>query len=144
MDKKCTEFIDKLKSLAPANDDYSLADTLYELTDGIEDAEESESTIPYIFEFFEKFPNAEHGDPGALVHFLEKFDPQYVDFLVASLKRKPTKHTLWMLNRILTSDISAKDRLEYLELLKESQTHPEADEIAKLEAEDFYQYQIEE
>ena len=64
----------------------------------------------------ERNPLIRFGSPGAIVHFLETFYKKgYEEELVDSIKRKPTVHTIWMLNRI----INGTDNKEYyLSLLK--------------------------
>lgn len=83
------------------------------------------------------------GSPGPLVHLIEKFYPNYVDELEASIVRKPTSHTLWMLNRILNSNLSENERASFLELLLQAQTNEIADQNAREEAKHYYEYQLE-
>lgn len=56
------------------------------------------------------------GVPGAMVHFIEGFSPQYEPFLVDSIRRCPSMHTLWMLNRCINAE-HHKD--EYMGILAE-------------------------
>lgn len=67
-------------------------------------------------EMMERHPLAEFGMPGAMVHFIEQFDPEYEDLLVESLKRRPALHTVWMLNRCMNGN---SRRETYRSLLKE-------------------------
>ena len=54
------------------------------------------------YKLLENNPDIDFGNPGPLVHFLEIFYKKgYEKKLVESLKRQPTKHTVWMLNRII-------------------------------------------
>ena len=142
MDLNCTEFIQALGNLQPADDDCSLESTLYDLVETIEKSEDPTPVFPYIFKFIEKYPEAEFGSPGALVHFAEQY-PVYEQFLFESLRIKPTYLTLWMLNRILNAEPEGSRRDELMALLKNSITHPEAGSLAKSEADDFYQFQNE-
>lgn len=49
----------------------------------------------------ERHPLSDFGMPGAIVHYVEKFYKKgYEDLLIASVIRRPTVHTVWMLNRI--------------------------------------------
>ena len=65
----------------------------------------------------ERHPLTDFGRPGPIVHFVERFYKKgYEEELLLSLKRMPTLHTVWMLNRL----INGTDQAEvYLGLLKE-------------------------
>ena len=71
----------------------------------------------------ERHPLTDFGSPGPIVHFVERFYKKgYEEELLLSLKRMPTLHTVWMLNRI----INGTDQAEvYLDILKGiSEMHP--------------------
>ena len=140
MNKELKHFVSELSRLEPAHDDFSLEQTLYELVDTIE-GEDASPVFDQIFAFFERFPNAQHGSPGPLVHLVERSLPAYLGELVLSIQRRPAPHTLWMLNRVLNSEIPAAQRAEFMALLEASTRHPLADEIARQEATEFLRYQ---
>jgi hypothetical protein len=72
-----------------------------------------------LLKLLEKYPDADFGAPGPVVHFVERFFKKgYEALLVASLKRKPTAHTLWMLNRIING-VQGKQKKEYVALMQE-------------------------
>lgn len=49
----------------------------------------------------ERHPLSDFGIPGAIVHYVERFyENGYEDLLAASIARRPTLHTVWMVNRI--------------------------------------------
>jgi hypothetical protein len=49
----------------------------------------------------EDHPRLDFGSPGALVHYAERFlGCGYEELLLASVARRPTGHTIWMLNRL--------------------------------------------
>lgn len=51
--------------------------------------------------FMERHPLNDFGMPGAIVHYVEQFYKSgYEDLLIASVTRRPTLHTVWMINRI--------------------------------------------
>lgn len=59
------------------------------------------SAIEPLLLFMERHPLSDFGMPGAIVHYVEKFYKKgYEDLLIASVIRRPTVHTVWMLNRI--------------------------------------------
>jgi hypothetical protein len=141
MNAKLEKFLSDLRRLEPADGDFLLEQKLYELVDTLEGVEDASPAFRHIFEFFERFPNAEHGSPGPLVHLVELFGPAYFADLVHSLGNRPTPHTLWMLNRILNSKLSAPQRAKFMALLEASTRHPLADAIAREQASGFLQHQ---
>ncbi|MBD5453041.1 MAG: hypothetical protein HDR30_01770 [Lachnospiraceae bacterium] len=59
------------------------------------------STVEPLLLFMERHPLFDFGMPGAIVHYVEQFYKKgYEDLLVASVIRRPTMHTVWMINRI--------------------------------------------
>lgn len=89
----------------------------------------------------EKNPNTDFGMPGPVVHFIEKFnETEYVDILIASLKRNPTNHTLWMLNRII-NDSSSTNRTFYVQILYEISQREDVNLNTRKLAQEFYNYQ---
>lgn len=58
-----------------------------------------------LLKLMERHPLEDFGMPGAIVHFVERFYKNgYEQLLVDSIKRRPTLHTVWMLNRILNAN----------------------------------------
>mgnify|MGYP005753145741 FL=1 len=54
-----------------------------------------------LLQFIERHPLSDFGMPGSIVHFVEKFYKKgYEQLLIASVKRRPAMHTVWMLNRV--------------------------------------------
>jgi len=141
MDPKSELFVQKLLALAPTGDEVELEETLYRLVGLLDDAENAFETIPTIFDFIERYPEADLGAPGPLVHFIERFYPAYLGGLFASIERKPTVLTVWMLNRILIAKISPEPRARILSLLHSAATHPAADPAARESAAHFIQFQ---
>ena len=74
-------------------------------------------SVQPLLQLMERHSLTYFGSPGEIVHFVEKFYKKgYEEKLIASLKRMPTVHTIWMLNRI----INGADNSEYyLDLLKQ-------------------------
>lgn len=69
-----------------------------------------------LLKLMERHPLVDFGVPGAIVHFVERFYKKgYEELLVESIKRKPTMHTVWMLNRIINGCNNPKD---YIEIMK--------------------------
>lgn len=72
--------------------------------------EMDDALIEPLFRLLERYPHFNFGNPGRIVHYLEKFDNNtYAPFLYASIRRVPTEYNIWMLNRFLNSlDTSEK------------------------------------
>jgi hypothetical protein len=71
-------------------------------------------TVEAVLRFMEQYPTVDFGMPGPLVHFVERFRGNgYEEELSESVRRKPTLHTVWMLNRLIngTNDPGERRRL---------------------------------
>jgi hypothetical protein len=80
---------------------------------------DDEKIISSLFKVFENNSNFYFGNPGNLVRIVEKFykSENYKTELYKSVKRKPTEHNLWMLNRLLNS-FDDEQKEEGINLLK--------------------------
>lgn len=59
------------------------------------------SAVEPLLLFMERHPLSNFGIPGAIVHYIEQFYKKgYEDLLITSVIRRPTLHTVWMINRI--------------------------------------------
>lgn len=68
-----------------------------------------------LLQLMERHPLDDFGMPGAIVHFVERFYKKgYEELLVKSINRKPTMHTVWMLNRIINGSENIKDYIELM------------------------------
>ena len=140
MSPKCTEFVERLSALNPSPDDYTLEGALYELCELLKGETDSTEVVPHIFRFIEAPPSCDLGSPGPLVHFIESCQGYQAE-LIASVQRKPTPITAWMVNRVLNSNLSAERRVFFLSLLKSIVTNPEASGTTKGEAGGFLEFQ---
>lgn len=96
-----------------------------------------EIVIP-LLQIMERHPLDDFGMPGAMVHFIETFDPDYEINLVESLKRRPAQHTVWMLNRCLNGN-SRKN--EYINLLEEIANRNDVEKEIRNSAQEFLDFQ---
>ncbi|MEL4106275.1 hypothetical protein AAFA46_05460 [Oscillospiraceae bacterium WX1] len=109
MDGRFNELINNLNN-AVLNDDF--IDVSEDVTEELEERSDAFEAVEPILRLMENNPNVDFGKPGALVHYVEKFYRNgYEEKLVESLERKPIKHTVWMLNRIING--SQGDRRDY-------------------------------
>jgi hypothetical protein len=134
MSPKCELFVKRLQELQPAANDPYLVTTLYDLCDLLREEPYPSEVIPYIFRFFERYPEADFGSPGPLVHFLEA-QREYQGALIASIRRRPMLNTVLMVNRILNSKLSMERREFFLDLLLSVLTNPQSDECVNEVAE---------
>ena len=94
-----------------------------------------------LFMFMENNPNIDYGMPGPIVHFMESYYKKgYEDELLKSVKRKPTQHTVWMLNRIL-NDANLIGREKYIGVMEESIKRTDVDLETKKEIKGFLEFQ---
>jgi hypothetical protein len=97
----------------------------------------------HAFQFFEDHCDADLGTPGPLVHFLERFYPQYVNDLCGSVGRRPTTYTIWMLNRILNGDVPRETRERLSGLLRAVVEYDSTDDIMREQSQRFLDHQSE-
>lgn len=82
-----------------------------------------------LLELMERHPMDDFGMPGAIVHFVERFYKNgYEELLIESVKRRPTMHTVWMLNRVMNG---SENKNDYLEIMKEVTERSDIEEAIK-------------
>lgn len=116
-------------------------DKLRVLTEELLAQPHPEQGIPALFAIMERMPVTEMGAPGPLVHALERMRGHYEGQLDESVKRRPAKLSVWMINRILNGTRDSGQRQVYLDLLRIAAEHPSAPESVKSDARHFVQYQ---
>ena len=126
------DVITELDVFVPA-DEVENVGYLYEVLDRLTPLapELRAPVIPAIFRLIERHPEAELGSPGPLVHMLESI-PGYEPFLRDSVLRQPVDLSIWMVNRILNSEISTSARSNWIAVLEAVLEHP----LASREAQD--------
>ena len=102
---------------------------------------EPRQAVPLLFDWFEAHAGQDVGSPGAVVHFIEeKLD--FFPLLLASLARKPTGITVWMVNRIANAATNAPEIQPWIDVLQAALVHPLADEECRDDAQHFLQRQL--
>lgn len=82
--------------------------------------ETDDTLIEPLFRLLERHPHFDFGNPGRIVHYLEKFDNNtYAPLLYASIRRVPTEYNIWMLNRFLNS-LDTSEKSEGIVILEET------------------------
>jgi hypothetical protein len=82
-----------LNSFEPSRDDIDNLHRLYRLFEGFRSLPDRERVAPAMFNLLERFPDAEFGSPGPLVHELEAI-PGYLPLLRGSVRPADTPHRL--------------------------------------------------
>ena len=131
-----SQFEDRLNLIVPSEDALHI-DALEALVDEAGDVRNHPQTASAIFGYLERYPGEDLGNPGSLVHFLEKAFPSYTPQLVASIQRRPVFYTLWMANRILNAKIDADTRQSLTDALKIASNHPIASDEERQQASEF-------
>ena len=119
------EIIDQLEQIGSVD---NFEDQSAQLTEAWSNAGVGLEAVDSILQFMEQHPNIDFGMPGSLVHFVEDFYGNgYEEKLVQSVQRKPTAHTVWMLNRVIngTKTPDAKHRLRAI--MEQAKLNPLAD-----------------
>jgi hypothetical protein len=108
-----------------ANPNFSAYCT--ELTERLPAGEKPEQMLAPILDFMAENPGLDYGSPGAFVRFIETFPEEvYVDFLLASIRKRATEHNTWMLQRIMNTWSSPRQD-EYIAFWKELAENPRVD-----------------
>ncbi len=118
--------------------DQEFATRAAELTDSWSSSGAGLETVAPILRFIEDHPTIDFGAPGPLAHFVERFFHQgYEERLVESINRKPTAHTIWMLNRVIngTKETDAKQML--IATMESARLSPQADQNTRQMADRF-------
>ena len=93
------------------------------------------STVEPLLLFMERHPLSDFGMPGAIVHYLEQFYKKgYEDLLAASVIRRPTMHTVWMINRIKNAGENSN---KYENILKDILEKQDVEEEIKNSVKEF-------
>lgn len=85
-----------------------------------------------LLQLMERHPLFDFGVPGAIVHFVERFYKRgYEELLIDSVKRRPTMHTVWMLNRIING---SENKEKYIKIMKDIIIRTDIEEEIKNQA----------
>ena len=126
-----TELIGKLESLI-GTDDFEYESE--EIMESIEEEGAGLETVEELLSLMERHPLADLGMPGAVVYFIEKHYPDHIPLLISSVRRTPTLHTVWMLNRCKNG---SNDKYKFISILKEVSENENADKAVRELAESF-------
>jgi hypothetical protein len=125
MTRSVDDLLLELQAFAPNGDGADNVHRLNELLADFPALPGCERVVPALLELMERYPQADFGTPGPLVHALEG-QPGYPEQLAASLERQPTELGAWMANRLLNSRLPRDERGAWLRRLTAVTSHPKA------------------
>src|SRR5262249_4038043 len=129
------DILEQLRAAA-CRDDYPQRISV--LAQGWSEQPDGFGAVEPILQFMEEHPSLDHGTPGPLVHFVETFFGKgNEELLLASLERKPVRHTVWMLNRLINGTHDIRKRQRLLDALSRAKEHAMADPRAQQAADHF-------
>jgi hypothetical protein len=132
--------IKKLITKIEFDDKEAELSQMYDLVDLFRELQDERDIVSYLFEWFEMHWDKDLGSPGPFVHFIEEKD-DYREALVTSVCRKPTTHSLWMVNRIMNGMQSGIGKDTWINLLKSVVNNKVSDDCTVKAAEDYIDYQ---
>lgn len=95
----------------------------------IEEANLGIDAVEPLLSLMERHPLSDFGMPGAIVHYVERFYKNgYEDLLISSVVRRPTLHTVWMINRIKNADENSE---RYEKILRDILTKQDVEDEIK-------------
>ena len=101
----------------------------------IEEANLGIDAVKPLLLLMERHPLSDFGMPGAIVHYVEKFYKNgYEDLLISSVIRRPTLHTVWMINRIKNAGGNSE---RYEKILRDILTKQDVEEEIKNAVKEF-------
>lgn len=108
--------VEKLRMAVKSADFTELA---YQSAEDLRTQINAHEAIVPIIRLMEENPKVDFGNPGPLVHFMEKYDAETYDIVVLeSIQRKPTVFKLFLFSRIINSVDEVK-RQGYIRILKQ-------------------------
>ncbi len=135
------EFLEQeIARIEASIDEYDEVDTVV-MADSIQAIGEAGyklEAIEPLLQLLERHPAAYFGDPGEIVHFIEGVGEGYEKYLLASVKRKPTVTTTWMINRCINA---GEDKETLIAALKEIIKREDADLYIKECAQEYIDFQ---
>ncbi len=129
----------EISKIEASIDEYDEVDTVV-MADSIQAIEEAGyklEAIEPLLQLLERHPVAYFGDPGEIVHFIEGLGGDYEKYLLASVKRKPTVTTIWMINRCINA---REDKKALIDVLKEIIKREDVEPYIKERAQDYIDF----
>lgn len=139
MNQKINNIVADLASKLNDDDFLEFAE---EKTEELNSLEHANEAIEPILTLIANNPDTDFGISGPLVHFVEQYYKHgYEEILISSIRKTPTSHTLWMLNRII-NDLQGDIKNQFIRELQEITKRPDIDDLTKNSALGFYNSQV--
>jgi hypothetical protein len=117
---------DQLENIAA---DPHFVSCSYALTDEWTAQDVGVEAVEPVLRFMEEHPLIDYGARGPLTHFVERFYKKgYEEKLVVSINRKPTVHTVSMLNALINGTSEPAMRHHFIAVMQNVRQNPLADE----------------
>ncbi len=128
------QIIAALKAAAKPYESYYIEDEVGEAMMQLSDPFE---LVEPILEIIGTNPTVDFGMPGGLVRFVESFYKKgYEELLIASVKKNPTAHNIWMVHRCY-NDINNPMRERFKALIVELKEDSSVSQEIKAEIDEF-------
>lgn len=128
------QIIEALKSAVKSYESYYIEEEVGQAMMQLPDAFE---LVEPILEIIGTNPTTDFGMPGELVHFVESFYKKgYEELLIASVKKNPTPHNIWMVHRCY-NDINNPMREKFKALIMELKEDSSVSQEIKAEIDEF-------
>ena len=81
---------------------------------------DSKELLEDLLKILERNPHFDFGMPGDLIRLIEKHykEPDYQNYIIRSIERKPTEYNLWLLQRLMNSFKKAGEKEEGVNIFK--------------------------
>lgn len=130
--KNLNKIIEKMENEIDTDDFIDIMDACLR---EIEESGIGLQAVEPLLQFMERHPFSDFGMPGSIVHFVETFYKKgYEQLLIASVKRRPAMHTVWMLNRVKNGE---ENQQGYIEILNDIVQDKDIEEEIRNSARDF-------
>lgn len=134
MNQRIEELLQVIRENACEDNLQSVAQ---DCVDEISQLRDAFDAVAPLLQIIEANPHADFGMPGPIVHFVEKyFRCGYEDLLTASVRRSPTTHNTWMLNRVING-VDGDEKEYFLGYLREVPSNLRSDARTIQIAEEF-------
>lgn len=139
MSVRLQQVITQLERIQP-DADGDCVQALVEVLSDFDSIPNRREAIPALFAVMERYPEADLGSPGPLVHEIEAIE-DYESELEASLARNPSALACWMVNRILNQAQDINARRHWITVLRGVVGNPLASGTTRSEAQLFLDHQ---
>ncbi len=126
----------QLTEISGAGD--GLVHELYKLTAKWDEESIGSEAVEPILQFMESHPDLDYGSPGPLVQFVES--RRHEDKLIESIERRPTFHTMWMLNRLING--APKEKASLIPIFRRIAEDTALEPYVRERAADFFEWQV--